>query len=631
MCPYQSRQGVDDCPHRQLPSPTVAFASGEDAMLPLPPAKRTHNPQFPKPKFSQKPLPLAVAQYRMFQFNCEGVIGGLPRRFARFLSVGEVYMRRMAFVLLLLAAFPSVSQAHFLWLLADPSGSSEQKVRVYFGEAAEPDDPALLDRVAKAEVWAVPQRGEPKAVTLTKGAEALEGSPAAQDGAATIILKHRYGVVAKGGAPFLLHYYAKTHVHSLPGTWRSVSDAERLPLEVTAEAAGQETLLKVTWKGKPLAGSEIVVAGEGLADNLKGATDEAGVFRCRLPAAAVYSIRAKHEEAAPGKLDDKDYQTVRHYSTLSLRNMPRTVTPIAHDLPALTKGTTSFGGAVVGDLLAVYGGNYGSAHSYDNEDQSGDLWLLDLKKPGEWRQGPSGSRLQGLAMVEFRGALYRVGGFNALNKPGEKENLRSNAEVARWSPGEDQWKSLPDLPIARSSHDAALLGSKLYVVGGWNMKGGEAGTDWHDSAVVVDLAAEKLEWQPIAPPPFKRRALAVAAWQGKIVCVGGMREKGGPTTEVSLFDPATNAWSTGPSLLGESMDGFGSSAFAVGDSLYVTTISGSIQRLKPDGSAWELVGQLAHPRFFHRILPWGSDKLVVVGGSDMMTGKTNQLEVLQLK
>lgn len=540
-------------------------------------------------------------------------------------------MRRIVFVLLLLAAYPSVSQAHFLWLLADPPASSEKKVRVYFGEAAEPDDPTLLDRVAKAEVWAVSQRGEPKLVTLAKGADALEGNLVASEGASTFILKHRYGVVAKGGAPFLLNYYAKTHVHSLPGTWRTVSDAERLPLEVAAEAAGVETLLKVTWKGKPLAGSELVVAGEGLSSSLKGATDESGAFRCRLPAAGVYSIRAKHEEATPGKLDDQDYQTVRHYSTLSLRHMPRSLSPVAHELPALPKGTTSFGGAVAGDLLAVYGGNYGSAHSYDIEDQSGDLWLLDLKKPGEWRRGPSGTRLQGLAMVEFRGAFYRVGGFNALNKPGEKEDLRSTAEFARWSPGAERWTALPNLPVARSSHDAALVGSKLYVVGGWNMKGAEAGTDWHDSALVVDLAAEKLEWKAIAPPPFKRRALAVAAWQGRLVCVGGMREKGGPTTEVSIYDPATNAWSNGPALLGESMDGFGSSAFAVGDALYVTTISGSVQRLKADGSAWELAGQLAHPRFFHRLLPWGGDKLIVVGGSDMTTGKTNELELMSVK
>jgi hypothetical protein len=107
-----------------------------------------------------------------------------------------------------------------------------------------------------------------------------------------------------------------------------------------------------------------------------------------------------------------------------------------------------------------------------------------------------------------------------------------------------------------------------------------------------------------------------------------MQEQGGPTTAVAVYDPARDAWSEGPSLLGGAMDGFGASAFACGGSLYATTITGSIQRLSADGKQWEYLGQLDHPRFFHRICPWNDEKLIAVGGGSMSVGKILELEVL---
>lgn len=533
-------------------------------------------------------------------------------------------MKRSLLLLALVLTCPSVSHAHFLWLLTG-SQSGSAKVQVFFSEAAEPDDPDLLDKVIKAEVWAVEGRGEPKLLTLKKSGDALEadlGQPV------TTILRHTYGVSAKGGEPFLLKYYAKTHPFALPGTWRAIKDNERLPLEIVPAIDAAGTRLTVTWKGQPQAGATVTIVGPGIGKKLEGLTDAAGVFRCDLTQAGIYSIRARHTEATAGKLDDKEYKSVRHYSTLTLHHARVRLAPVAHDLPALPKGTTSFGGAVVGDMLYVYGGNYGSAHEYVHEDQSGDLWKLDLKKPGAWEQATGGAKLQGLAMVEHRGLLYRVGGFTATNRSGEKEDLRSQADFARFDPAGSVWESLPSLPEPRSSHDAAVVGDTLYVVGGWNMQGGGKGAKWHDAALSLNLAADKPEWRPIASAPFKRRALAVAAWKGRLYCLGGMQEQGGPTTAVAVYDPAKNAWSEGAAMLGNAMDGFGSSAFACGNSLYVTTSSGSIQRLSGDGEAWEFVGQLAHPRFFHRLLPWQDGKLVIVGGSNMSTGKTVALELL---
>jgi N-acetylneuraminic acid mutarotase len=154
--------------------------------------------------------------------------------------------------------------------------------------------------------------------------------------------------------------------------------------------------------------------------------------------------------------------------------------------------------------------------------------------------------------------------------------------------------------------------------------------DWHESALKVNLSVRDLKWTPIAVPPFKRRAVAVAAWSGKIYCIGGMQEKGGTTTAVAVYNPASDSWSEGPSLLGTGMDGFGASAFAANESLYVTTMTGSIQQLSKDGKRWDYLGQLAHPRFFHRLLPW-EDRLVVVGGAHMSVGKIEALELIEVE
>lgn len=537
-------------------------------------------------------------------------------------------MKRFALILSLILAWPAFGQAHFVWLLTD-AASPGGKVKVFFSEAAEPDDPALLDKIAKAEVWTVGGRGEPKLLTLTKGGDALEAELAGAARQATVILRHNYGVLSKGGAePFLLKYYAKTHPFALPGTWRTVKDTERLPLEIVPKIDGSGTVLAVSWQGKPLAGATVTVVGPGIDTKLEGTTDEAGNFRAELPKSGVFSIRAKHTEMTEGKQDDKDYKSVRHYSTLTLHYEPTRLAPVAHALPALPKGMTSFGGAVAGDTLFVYGGNYGSAHDYSNEDQSGDLWKLNLKNPTKWEQISGGAKLQGLAVVEHKGSVYRIGGFTAMNKTGETADLRSQADFARLNASGTKWEALPSLPEPRSSHDAAVIGDVIYVVGGWNMQGGGKGAKWHDTALALNLAADKLEWKPVAAPSFKRRALALADWNGRLLCIGGMSETGGPTTETAVFDPAKDEWSNGPMLQGAGMDGFGSSAFVNNGAVYATTMSGSIQRLEKNGQNWAYLGQIKHPRFFHRVLPWGDSKLLVIGGASMEDGKAEAIEVL---
>lgn len=303
---------------------------------------------------------------------------------------------------------------------------------------------------------------------------------------------------------------------------------------------------------------------------------------------------------------------------------------VASDLyPSIPEMVTSFGAAVSDDAVYVYGGHMGRAHEYYAEAQANTLWRLDLKSPKSWESLGDGPGLQGLAMVAHGHKLYRIGGFVATNHDGQPNDLHSQANVASYDLATKQWQDLPPLPEPRSSFDAAVLGDRIYVIGGWNIQGDE--TTWLDSAYVLDLSSKPLQWQALPEPPFKRRALSVAAHDGKLYAIGGMQSSGGPSTRVDVYDPNSKTWSRGPDINGESMDGFGSSSFDVGGDLYVTTYSGTLQRLSGDGKSWETLCTLERDRFFHRLLPLSDNQLLAIGGASMSSGKFEELDVISVR
>ena len=525
--------------------------------------------------------------------------------------------------LLFVAATSASALAHFPWIVLTPEERPTQ-VSVYFGESAAPDDPELLDKIVHSQVHLLSGfRSEPRKLELKKSDDALTASLGEAVNGGTAVLNLEYGVISRGGASFLLQYYGKTYASTLPGTWRAVDKADLLPLEITPRIDGSQLALHVTWQGKPAAGAEMNIGGPGLDDNLTGTTDDAGDFRCELLASGLFSIRAKLIEKTAGEREGQKFDETRHYSTLSLNYLKPSITTAEHSWPALPRGITSFGAAVAGDWLYVYGGHFGAAHSYSIDGQSNEFLRLNLAQPTEWEQLPGGPKLTGLALVPHGGKLYRIGGFSALNNEGEDDKLVSQSSVARFNPETQQWEDLPSLPAGRSSLDAAVIGDTIYVVGGWNLQA-DADEQWHDTALKMDLSASQLQWEPIANPGFQRRAVSVAAWDGKLYVIGGMQPSDGTTTRTGVYDPATDTWSEGPQLLGGGMDGFGTSSFASTDRLTVTTMSGAIQQLGDNGQ-WEFVGQLVEPRFFHRLLSWRND-LVVVGGADMGAGKRLDLE-----
>jgi N-acetylneuraminic acid mutarotase len=281
--------------------------------------------------------------------------------------------------------------------------------------------------------------------------------------------------------------------------------------------------------------------------------------------------------------------------------------------PPLPRAVSSFGAAVAGDHVYVYGGHAGKTHTYSTESTVGTFRRLSLADPGKgWEELPAGPHAQGLALVAHGGKLIRVGGMQPRNEPGDPADNHSLASVARFDPAAGRWEDLPDLPAGRSSHDAAVVGDTLVVVGGWRMGGAGKAPEWHDTALLLDLADPKAKWEAV-PQPFQRRALSAAVAGGKVYAVAGLTADGGTAHEVNVFDPAARTWATAATLPGGRMNGFSPAAVAVGDTVYASPADGVVYRLA--GDAWEPAGKLATPRFVHRVVPIGGGRLLALGGA----------------
>ncbi len=280
-------------------------------------------------------------------------------------------------------------------------------------------------------------------------------------------------------------------------------------------------------------------------------------------------------------------------------------------LERLPTAIASFGAAVLGDHVYVFGGHVGRKHEHSIENLSARFGRFSIAAPGKFEDLPGGTPVQGTALVAAGGRVVRIGGLFAANAPGAPEELWSTRECWAFDPLARSWHELPPLPRPRSSHDAVVVGTRIFVVGGWELAGREQAPKWHEDALVLDVAAADPQWVSI-PQPFLRRALCVAATERALWVVGGLDELGDVSSRVEVYDLASGSWGSGPEL---PESGFGAAAASLDGEIMVSASRGTIWRASSDGSRWELFDELAIPRFFHRLVAVGGDRLIALGGA----------------
>lgn len=301
----------------------------------------------------------------------------------------------------------------------------------------------------------------------------------------------------------------------------------------------------------------------------------------------------------------------------------------AAELPPLPKAVTSFGAVATEGYIYVYGGHSGKTHIYDKASTIGTFHRLKISDPKAWEHLPSGPIAQGVNLAVYQGKILRVGGMSPRNDVDQPTDLLSLKSAAIFDPKGGRWEPLPDLPAGRSSHDLAVSGDTLYVVGGWNSQGKGAKQLWHDTYLTLDLSQPEAKWES-RPQPFVRRALSVGVVGDKLYVVGGLTPDSTSERTVNVLNLATGQWSDGPKLPGKTdRVGFSPAVTVHHGRLIVSTLDGTVARLTADGKSWEIVGQAEKRRMVHRILPWGEDAIVMLGGTSA-GAPVADLEVLKL-
>lgn len=288
----------------------------------------------------------------------------------------------------------------------------------------------------------------------------------------------------------------------------------------------------------------------------------------------------------------------------------------------LPVAVTSFGAIQAGDATYVFGGYAGRPHEYNREGQSPSLWRL---AGDEWTEVARLSHgLQGSPLVEVDGSPCRLGGTRIDNAPGEDLSMHSVADVSCFVDG--AWQDGPGLPAPRSSFDAARVGSKVCVAGGWALSGPTNG-EWSEDVLCREWTSEVGEWRSYAAP-FHRRALAAAGVGNELLVIGGLDDERNVVTTVNVLNLESGEWTAGPAFPEAA---FGVSATTIGDSVYASAVSGVVYRWSPGDREWSSAATLAYPRFFHQLVASG-DGLIALGGIGGMhtAGRVRHVERVDL-
>ncbi|HEU4371691.1 MAG TPA: kelch repeat-containing protein [Methylomirabilota bacterium] len=154
---------------------------------------------------------------------------------------------------------------------------------------------------------------------------------------------------------------------------------------------------------------------------------------------------------------------------------------------------------------------------------------VDQKAPGRWTAlTPMPSTRQEVAVAAYGGRVWVIGGFGAGAEP--------VSTVEMYDPAQNIWETRAALPVPIHHPAAAVVGDRLFVIGGYT--GGRV--RWTALDSVYEFVPSRETWEPRAPMPTPRGALAVAVLNGRAHALGGGGESVSNAHEV--YDPATNRW-----------------------------------------------------------------------------------------
>lgn len=213
--------------------------------------------------------------------------------------------------------------------------------------------------------------------------------------------------------------------------------------------------------------------------------------------------------------------------------------PLHHANAAATGGKIYLLGSLRGDLFSASGESY-------VYDPGADVWSKVASLPAGRERGGGGVAVIG-------SHVYLAGGYRG----------GSVADVDRYDTSTDSWEALPPLPEARDHLVGAAVKGSFYAIGGRNGGIGElrGQVDRFDPGAGT--------WGSGAPMLTPRGGAAAGVIDDRVLVVGGEGNKNDPFgvfAQNEAYDPAADAWSSGPPMKPAK---HGSGGAVVGGKLYV--------------------------------------------------------------
>jgi hypothetical protein len=273
------------------------------------------------------------------------------------------------------------------------------------------------------------------------------------------------------------------------------------------------------------------------------------------------------------------------------------------DTPVLRDGPSS---AAIGDRIYLVGGirgwseDYAIAHSLDTVE------AFDVRTRRWERLPPLPRRLNHVNVAAVGGDLYALGGTSE-----SFERDVATGESWRYRVAERRWEPLPPMPTPRGAAGTAVVGDRIFVVGGRARRA--------VLPVVESFDTRTGRWEEHASMPTRRDHLAVTAHDGFVYALGGRKEDEVGLKTFERYDVARDTWEPLPEAP-EPKAGFvlvdtpAGLVTAGGEDISEWTLYGGVFAYEPGSRRWRALPSMAEPKH-----GFGSEyvdgRLYVFGGS----------------
>ena len=178
---------------------------------------------------------------------------------------------------------------------------------------------------------------------------------------------------------------------------------------------------------------------------------------------------------------------------------------------------------VLGKIYAIGGFNAGFPRTVEAYDPQTDIWTRKANLP---------TPRSALATAVVNGKIYAIGGNVIIN-------LRPTvlSIVEEYDPATNTWTRKADMPAPRRSHTTAMVGGKIYVIGGYDDENVLSTVEAYDPAVDT--------WVKKADMPMANMGFSVEVVNEKIYAIGGWAGAPGrmkAQKTVFEYDPVADTW-----------------------------------------------------------------------------------------